>query len=52
MRLMLSEHLINLTKAIIEREISKISQRIEPEQKLKPLVLVNDCIMWWPKLEP
>jgi hypothetical protein len=33
--LMLSEHLINLAKAITEREISESSQRTEPEQKLK-----------------
>jgi hypothetical protein len=32
---MLGEHLINLTKAITEREISESSQRTEPEQKLK-----------------
>jgi hypothetical protein len=32
--LMLSEHLINLVRAIIEREISESSQITEPKQKL------------------
>jgi hypothetical protein len=35
MSLMLDEHLINLAKAMTEKEISKILQRTEPEKKLK-----------------
>jgi hypothetical protein len=35
MSLMLSEHLINLAKAMTEKEISESLQRTEPEQKLK-----------------
>jgi hypothetical protein len=35
MSLILGEHLINLAKAMTEKEISESLQRTEPEQKLK-----------------